>query len=96
MVVFLTRSDQSESDGFHPKTARNYYVFGIIGLGITILSVFLTYSLLVGIVSLVPLLSTTAIAFVGVVTWVVVWLLLDLAYEHYVRQRSTSSETYPE
>lgn len=58
---------------------KGHYVCGVLGLGAALLAMFLTYSVLVAVASLVPLLSTTTIAFVGVVTWVVLWLVLDAA-----------------
>lgn len=58
---------------------RGRYVCGVLGLGAALLAMFLAYSVLVAVASLVPLLSTTTIAFVGVVTWVALWLALDAA-----------------
>lgn len=58
---------------------RGDYVCGVLSLGAALLSMFLAYSVLVAVASLVPLLSTTTIAFVGVVTWLVLWLVLDTA-----------------
>lgn len=68
---------------------RGYYVCGVLGLGAALLAMFLTYSVLVAVASLVPLLSTTTIAFVGVVTWVVLWLALD-ATRVWIRRRTAA------
>jgi hypothetical protein len=67
-----------------------YYACGVVGLGLAVASLFLTYSVLVTVTSLVPLLSTTAIAFVGVLVWLGFWLGLDATRSWVVRRRSES------
>jgi hypothetical protein len=50
-----------------------------VGLGTAVVVLAATYSALVGVASQVPLLSTTWLAFAGVLVWLFVWLVLDLA-----------------
>jgi hypothetical protein len=54
-----------------------HYVCGAVGLLVAVTTLALTYSLVVGIANTVPLLSTTAITFLGIVIWVVTWIALD-------------------
>lgn len=58
---------------------RGHYVCGVLSLGAALLAMFLAYSVLVAVASLVPLLSTTTIAFAGVMTWLLLWLAFDAA-----------------
>ncbi|MDS0293012.1 hypothetical protein [Halogeometricum luteum] len=92
MNVFVARAEEGTSTGPHTPGARSHYAFGAVGLGIAVLSVFLTYSVLVGIASLLPLLSTTVVTFVGIVTWVVVWITLDVAHDRYTRRRRAAAK----
>ncbi|SFG09913.1 hypothetical protein SAMN04488063_1415 [Halopelagius inordinatus] len=85
-MLFLIHSGGAGPRGRTPDTAmrdatlgRGHYACGVLGLGAALLAMFLAYSVLVAVASLVPLLSTTAIAFVGIVTWVVLWLVFDAA-----------------
>jgi hypothetical protein len=52
---------------------------GVVGLGAALAVLAATYSALVAMTSLVPLLSTTWLVFAGVLVWLFVWLVLDLA-----------------
>jgi hypothetical protein len=87
MNVFVVSTGDEGSTGEYPHAVRNHYALGAVGLGITMVSVFLAYSVLVDVANLVPLLSTTLIVFVGVVMWVVAWLTLDVVHEQVVRRR---------
>ena len=87
MNVFVVSTGDEESAGEYPHAVRNHYALGAVGLGITMVSVFLAYSALVDVANMVPLLSTTLIVFVGVVAWVVAWLTLDVLHERVVRRR---------
>jgi hypothetical protein len=71
-------------------TSKQHYTCGIVGLGLTAVSIFFAYSVLVAVASLVPLLSTTAIVFVAVVTWFLLWLTLDVAWSWMHTRRATS------
>lgn len=92
MNVLVVRTEDGTSAGPYTPGARNHYAFGAVGLAVAVLSVFLTYSVLVGVASLVPLLSTTVVTFVGILTWVVVWITLDVAHDRYVRRRRASAK----
>jgi hypothetical protein len=52
---------------------------GLVGLGAAVVLLAATYSALMGVVSLVPLLSTTWLVLAGVLVWLLAWLLADLA-----------------
>jgi len=54
-----------------------HYLCGFVGFGIALGVLAALYSLVVAATSAVPLLSTTALTFLGVVVWVLVWLALD-------------------
>ncbi|MFC6825841.1 hypothetical protein [Halopelagius fulvigenes] len=69
------RAPESRAGG--DALGRGYYVCGALSLGAALLAMFLAYSVLVAVASLVPLLSTTTIAFAGVLTWLVLWLAFD-------------------
>lgn len=95
-MLFVIRSGGAGPRGRTPEATvrdasigRGHYVCGVLGLGTALLAVFLAYSVLVAVASLVPLLSTTTIAFVGVVTWVVLWVALDAVRVRF-RRRTTA------
>jgi hypothetical protein len=92
MNVFAVGTEEDRSGEPYVPGTRGHYACGAIGLGVAVLSVFLTYSVLVGVASLLPLLSTTVVTFVGIVTWVVVWITLDVAHDRYVRRRRAGAE----
>ncbi|MDS0298612.1 hypothetical protein NDI76_07650 [Halogeometricum sp. S1BR25-6] len=92
MNVFVVRTEEDPSAEPYVPGARSHYACGAVGLGVAVLAVFLTYSVLVGLASLLPLLSTTVVTFVGILTWVVVWITLDVAHDRYVRRRRATAE----
>jgi hypothetical protein len=88
-MLFVAQSGGTEAGrAERAGSATGYYACGVVGLGLAAVSLFLTYSLLVALTSFVPLLSTTAIAFVGVVVWLGFWLGLDATRSWVVRRRS--------
>lgn len=88
----IARVGERASTGPSVPGSRNHYALGAVGLVVAVLVVFLTYSLLVGVANVVPLLSTTVVTFVGVVTWLGVWMTLDVAHDRYVRRKRASAE----
>jgi hypothetical protein len=54
-----------------------HYACGLVGLIVTLAAIAATYSLLVAVTSSLSLLSTTALVILGVVAWLIVWLLVD-------------------
>ena len=92
MNIFVARAEGDDPTGQYPHATRNHYALGAVGLGIAALCVFLAYSVLLGVAELFPLLSTTVLTFVGVITWVVVWIALDVTYDRYVRWKRASAK----
>ncbi|SFR43341.1 hypothetical protein [Halogeometricum limi] len=86
MVVFTVGVGGAKS---HPNShaVRDHYLLGVVGLVVAALAMFAAYSLLVSVANLVPLLSTTFLAFVGIVLWVFVWMALDVVYGRYTGDR---------
>jgi hypothetical protein len=66
-----------EPTGVERIGVTRHYVCGFVGFGIALGVLAGLYSLVVAVTSAIPLLSTTALVFLGVVLWVLVWLTLD-------------------
>jgi hypothetical protein len=54
---------------------------GAVGFGLALVALAFGYSGVVAVASVVPLLSTTAVVFTGVLLWLVSWLGLVVAVE---------------
>ncbi|MFC7203833.1 hypothetical protein ACFQJC_09915 [Haloferax namakaokahaiae] len=61
------------------RPATGNAAMGVFGLVVAVGALFLTYSLVSSMADAMPLLSTTAIVFLGIGMWLVVWVVLDMA-----------------
>jgi hypothetical protein len=77
----MSPTDTDGTDGERPVLVGlgGHATCGVVGLGAALAVLAATYSALVAMASLVPLLSTTWLVFAGVLVWLFVWLVLDLA-----------------
>jgi hypothetical protein len=60
---------------------------GVVGLGVAVAALAASYSLLVALVNVVPLLSTTALALFGVFVWLGLWFVFDLTLREWRTRR---------
>lgn len=77
MPVGNTQHERGVEGASRPDAG--HWACGLVGGVLTAFVVFLAYSTLVAIVSVVPLLSTTALVLGAVVLWVVLWLAIDVS-----------------
>ncbi|WP_410764907.1 hypothetical protein [Haloferax sp. DFSO60] len=60
------------------QPATGNTAMGVCGLVVALGALFFTYSLVSAMAVTVPLLSTTAIVFIGIGLWLVAWAILDM------------------
>ena len=69
-------SAQCPAEEWSPVGRLGQATCGVVSLGVAIVSLAVGYSVVLAVVSVLPLLSTTALVFVWAFVWLATWLAL--------------------